>query len=610
MAGGGPRLAVEAEGTFPTMPERAIQIGELNLIPHRELRRGDATLPIGGRALAVLSELAAAGGELVSKDELFSRVWPNAVVEDNALQAQVSVVRRIMGVEAARLVAVHGRGYRLAIDTEARVPSVAVLPFANLTGDPAMDYLVDGMAEELLVALSRHPELKVPARTSSFAYRDRPIDAKTIARELGVAHLVEGSVRQAEGRLGVNVQLIDGGTGFSTASADFDGVRSDLIDLHARLAEHVAQLLDPALQLTPSVTASAPAHEMVLRARAMVFKLTPAALDEACRLAEAAIALDPTSAPAWEAKAEALHWGLNIGAVAESRTGETLEAAQRAIALDPGRPDPYRVAGAMEVARGDWLEADRQFGLGLTRPAKTPALPEGLALYLLLPLGHLARAGAAMREAIALGPARPQSSQLAAVVAAMSDRPREAEALMDTACLLGFPESRPPRAIVRHLAAMAEGRFEDAGSEIGAMLATQLDDPAAAAVARAAVTGTADLSHRHEAIAALKRLVELGEARGKLWNYGPVAGAFLQMFTALGGLDEAFALGDRIVGRWRERGVLATFPLSPLWLKAMRPFRADPRFQDFARSLNMFDYWERHGPPDGHRLEDGRLVLE
>ena len=160
------------------MSEAEYRIGGAVLRSRRELLRNGTPVPIGGRALAILSLLAERGGALVTKDELHDAVWANSIVEENALQAQVSAVRKALGEEGRRLVTVHGRGYRLDLDQpegcerEVSQASIAVLPFENV-GNAEHAYLADGLAEELISRLARVSGLKVPARTSSFAYRGK-----------------------------------------------------------------------------------------------------------------------------------------------------------------------------------------------------------------------------------------------------------------------------------------------------------------------------------------------------------------------------------------------------------------------------------------------------
>lgn len=250
------------------------RIGQLTLQPGRQLLGEDAApLAVGGRALDILSLLASRAGSLVPKDEIIAEVWNGAIVEDNALQVQISALRRALGDEAPRLVTVHRRGYRLVLDSvlppQTDAGSVAVLAFENLTGDPANAYLADGLAEELIVTLARGAGLKVPARTSSFAYRGRAIDVRTIAQELGVASLIEGSLRSSHPRLCVTVRLIDGANGFQTWLYEAEREPGELLMLQEELAQAVVAALRGKLAPLRRPTHNSEAMRLVLEARAM-----------------------------------------------------------------------------------------------------------------------------------------------------------------------------------------------------------------------------------------------------------------------------------------------------------------------------------------------------
>jgi TolB-like protein len=182
----------------------------------RELVRDEKPVRLGSRALDILCVLASAEGEVVSKDELMARVWPGTVVEENNIQVHVSALRKVFsegGDGQTFLVTVPGRGYRLIglqqahrtePDASARVqsmpppdkPSIAVLPFANMSGDPEQEYFVDGMVEEIITALSKVRWLLVIARNSSFTYKGKTIDVKLVGREVGVRYVLQGSVRK------------------------------------------------------------------------------------------------------------------------------------------------------------------------------------------------------------------------------------------------------------------------------------------------------------------------------------------------------------------------------------------------------------------------------
>src|SRR5262249_48553399 len=172
-------------------------------LTRRELYRDSSPVRLGSRALDILCVLASAEGTLVSKDELMARVWGGVVVEENNLQVHISALRKALEEEKTGerwIITVPGRGYLLrrphdppAADGAvpavslpvAEEPSLAVLPFHNLSGDLEQEYFADGMVEEIITALARIRWLFVAARNSSFAYKGQNVDVKRVGRELG-----------------------------------------------------------------------------------------------------------------------------------------------------------------------------------------------------------------------------------------------------------------------------------------------------------------------------------------------------------------------------------------------------------------------------------------
>jgi len=182
-------------------------------------------------------------------------------------------------------------------------PSIAVLPFANMSGDPEQEYFVDGMVEEIITALSRIRWLFVIARNSTFTYKGQAVDVKRVGRELGVRYVLEGSVRKAGGRVRITAELIDAVTGTHLWADRFDGSLEDVFDLQDKVASSVAGVIEPALQSAETArsadrpTNDLTAYDLYLRAYAMSLS-SAARVPEALRLLEQAIACDPRYGPA------------------------------------------------------------------------------------------------------------------------------------------------------------------------------------------------------------------------------------------------------------------------------------------------------------------------
>ena len=234
------------------MEQSEVMLGRHTLLPFRQLQYDHRLVPIGNKALQILSTLAAAKGQIVTKFELMDIVWSGLIVDENALHVHVAALRRALGRDARLLTTVRGLGYRLGSNAANTVSpydmrqfgSIAVLAFLNMTGNPEMDYLGEGISEELINALSPRQTLKVSSRTSSFAFKHRNVDARYICEKLGVEALVEGSVRIAGGRARVTAQLIDGEDGSHVWSKNLDHEFADLFDLQGDIADGIMRSLE------------------------------------------------------------------------------------------------------------------------------------------------------------------------------------------------------------------------------------------------------------------------------------------------------------------------------------------------------------------------------
>jgi TolB-like protein len=234
-------------------------------------------------------------------------------------------------------------------------PSIAVLPFANMSGDPEQEYFADGMVEEIITALSRIRWLFVIARNSSFTYKGQAVDVKQVGRELGVRYVLEGSVRKAGGLVRIAAQLIDASNGAHLWADRFDGLLEDVFELQDKIAFGVAGVIEPALQAAETVRSAArptddlTAYDLYLRAVAIFFPITKERVVKALGLFEQAIAIDPGYGPAlsWAAMC---HLRLITEGWAEVRETARREAGDLARqALQVGENDPRILANAAVV---------------------------------------------------------------------------------------------------------------------------------------------------------------------------------------------------------------------------------------------------------------------
>jgi TolB-like protein len=320
----------------------------------RRLVRGDQDLAIGARAFDLLDLLIACRDRVVARDEIMSAVWPDTVVGENNLNVQVANLRRLLGATA--IVTVPGRGLRFALDVTSEGPlalglpdrpSVVVLPFADLGGDPSLSWLADGFVEDITTELSRFRDILVVARNSALAYRDLPRDLRIISRELGVRYAVEGSVRATPERVRVTAQLIDAHTGGHVWAEAFDRNLVGHFDTQARVARAIVTCLAPQIDRAEAerIRTAAPedltAHGLALRGWAAIsagdMTYDPAPREAAAALAREALDRDPKSGPAWRVLAWVAWWNVYHATTPSipATLAEGIDTATRAIAADP-----------------------------------------------------------------------------------------------------------------------------------------------------------------------------------------------------------------------------------------------------------------------------------
>jgi TolB-like protein/class 3 adenylate cyclase len=366
------RCAVEVQ---QAMPPRNTNVEADNRIELRiginlgdVIVEGDDLYGDGVNIAARIEALADAGGVFVSNtvhDHVRDRL--PFVFEDLGEQ-QVKNITRPVRIYRVLPVSPHPNPALQAGEGSARVgaaeppplplpdkPSIAVLPFANMSGDPEQEYFVDGMVEEIITALSQIHWLFVIARNSTVTYKGRGVDVKQVGRELGVRYVLEGSVRKAGQRVRITGQLIDALTGTHLWADRFDGSLEDVFELQDRVAVSVAGVIEPALQAAEMRRSAArpttdlSAYDLYLRALATFFPITKERVIEALGLLEQAIAIDRHFGPA-------LSWAAlcHLRLVTESWTEAPENDRQKGIdlarqALQVGENDPRVLANAAAV---------------------------------------------------------------------------------------------------------------------------------------------------------------------------------------------------------------------------------------------------------------------
>jgi adenylate cyclase len=338
------------------------------------------------KVMQVLVALVRADGRIVSRDALFAACWPGVVVGEDALNRVIVQLRRIaagVGAGAFSLETIAKVGYRLtpavpppraeapAARPAARAPSICVLPFANMSDDPRQAYFSDGVSEDIITDLSKVAALFVVARTTAFAFRDRRIDAPGIAAELGVGHVLEGSVRKEGGRVRITAQLIDGATGGHVWAERYDRDLKDIFALQDEISQAIVAALR--LQLLPRErqaiahrgTTNLEAYDLYLMARRYYVggrEGDARSLEAIVRLCRRATEIDPGYALAWALIAEAQ----TSNCFTLDRGGEDGAAAiERALALDPDLAEAHAMKARHLMRRDRIAEAFAEVELAL-----------------------------------------------------------------------------------------------------------------------------------------------------------------------------------------------------------------------------------------------------
>jgi adenylate cyclase len=317
-------------------------------------------------------------------------------------------------------------------------PSLAVLPFQNLSSDPEQEYFVDGVVEEIITAISRLPWLFVIARNSSFAYKGKSPDLRQVGRELGVRYVLEGSLRKAGNRVRITGQLIDTTTGAHIWADRFEGALDDIFELQDEVASRVAGAIEPRLRqseierATRKPTESLDAYDLYLRALALRYQYTEESLREAVSLLKRALAIDPSYAPAAGliGSCRINQRAHGLGQASDTDIAEAVRLARRAI--ESGKDDPDAL----------WMAAHT------------------LSFF----AGELATAANVIERALTLNPNSAHAWMVRGLVSHLQNQPDRAIEAFEHAMRLSPVDPLGARAFTFGLAAahLAAGRYEEA----------------------------------------------------------------------------------------------------------------------------------------------------
>lgn len=359
----------------------------------RELRRQGKLLAIEPKAFDLLVYLIANRERVVSKDDLVAAMWGGRIVSETALTTCINAVRRAIGDSGKtqhRIRTLPRKGVRFVGDVRQdqdseregvgktfqdalgpalalpEKPSIAVLPFLNLSGDLEQEYFTDGISEDIITELSRFRSLFVIARNSSFSYKGKSPDVRQVGRELGVRYVLDGSIRKSTNRIRMTGQLTDTLTGNHIWAERYDHVVEDIFAVQEELTRAIVAAIEPQIEATEQLKvarrrpSNLSAYEIAVQARAHAWdgitRADSSLLEQSIRKAKEALAIDPNSVLALHALAlsHGQAFFLEMAADRGHALREAMWAVTRAIELDGADAHGYTLRALDVMHRGQW----------------------------------------------------------------------------------------------------------------------------------------------------------------------------------------------------------------------------------------------------------------
>jgi len=458
---------------------------------------------------------------------------------------------------------------------ERKQPSIAVLPFANLSADPENEYFSDGMSEEIINALTKVNGLHVVARTSSFAFKGKNEDIREIGRKLHVEHVLEGSVRKAGNRLRITAQLIKIADGYHLWSERFDRAMDDIFAIQDEISLSIVDKLKVTLledekgALAKRSTENLQAYNLLLQGRYSFHKSTRESLLSAIERFQEAIALSPDYAQAYVEMAVAYHiLGLLDHLPSRDVYPKARASALKAIEIDPNAADAYAVLATVNLNYDwDWEAAESAHRKAIQLNSNAANVRVQYAFFLVYH-GRMNEALAEMTSAYSLDPLLAPT--YFGFILLRMGRLEEARDQFQKA-IESEPDRHYPRWLLGHIDVL-QGRYEEGLSKIRRALSLSGNN---AIILAELGWSNAVAGKRNEAMRVLEELCE----RSRREYIGPVLSA--KIYSALGENDLAF--------EWLERAYKEydSSLVAILTDESLRGLQQDPRFDDLLKKMNL-----------------------
>jgi len=411
-------------------------------VDRRELRRGSEAIAVEPQVFDLLVYLVKNRDRVVSKDDVIASVWGGRIVSDSTLTSRINAARKALGDsgEEQKLIRTIARkGFRFVgtvVDGAAQIgdapesepregmrpavppsdrPAIAVLPFVNMSEDPAQEYFSDGISEDIITALSKLRWFFVIARNSSFVYKGKSVHMKKVGAELGVGYVVEGSVRKSGDRVRITAQLNDVATGSHIWAERYDRGVADVFQVQDEITEAIVAAIEPQLYAAENFRArrkppdSMDAWDLVMRALSHYWRVTRQDSIVAQALLEKAIAIDPNYGQALGVLAASHTFSAHMG---WSEMAATLplarDAALAAIRADSEDPWAHHALGCVYLFTRRFDDSLAEFELALSLNPNF-SLAQGYYGLALSYCGRWEDADAAARRALRLSPRDPFS---------------------------------------------------------------------------------------------------------------------------------------------------------------------------------------------------------